>query len=167
MHNCTRYSSEAVALYRHRDCDMTKMIHFKTIGHLQDCPMLGCLHWKTKSLHERCTDEVVTLKYMLALGSACLAPSCSRLLALALGVGLLAEPGRVAKFPAAIVKHFCFRRDLQSSTAAVVSGPWEKHFHPTTPGHKAHSTFWQQRLAKYTNILRTSLTNGVAISKSY
>jgi hypothetical protein len=65
------------------------------------------------------------------------------------------------------VKHFCFRRDLQSSTAAVVSGPWEKHFHPTTPGHKAHSTFWQQRLAKYTNILRTSLTNGVAISKSY
>jgi hypothetical protein len=46
-----------------------------------------------------------------------------------------------------ILKHFCFRRDLQSSTAAVVSGPWEKHFHPTTPGHKAHSTFWQQRLA--------------------
>jgi hypothetical protein len=66
-----------------------------------------------------------------------------------------------------ILKHFCFRRDLQSSTAAVVSGPWEKHFHPTTPGHKAHSTFWQQRLAKYTNILRTSLTNGVTISKSY
>ena len=28
-------------------------------------------------------------------------------------------------------KHFCFRRDLQSSTAAVVSGLWAQHFHTT------------------------------------
>ena len=48
-----------------------------------------------------------------------------------------------------------------------VSGPWAQHFHTTHTRKYTHNTFWQQRLAKSTNILRTSLTDGVVISHSY
>ena len=37
-----------------------------------------------------------------------------------------------------------------------VSGPWAQHFHTTHTRKYTHNTFWQQKLAKSTNMLRTS-----------
>ena len=69
---------------------------------------------------------------------------------------------RGTEFINARFKEFCASQAfLLAASPAVehggsVSGPWAQHFHTTYTRKYTHRTFWQQRLAKSTNILRTS-----------